>query len=145
MEINIISTEKNGYEKLSNLLNGPVKSFVNGQYLEFKTIEHLYQIKKALFYKEFDTALEIYNYKTGWEAAKRGRIIHNSHFTEWDSISSEILEQCMIECFSQNPESVKLLLSTKDYTITHKWKYSMGKWETVFPNILIRIRNYYNV
>jgi ribA/ribD-fused uncharacterized protein len=143
--INIISSEKNGYEKLSNLLNGPVKSLVNRKYLEFKTIEHLYQIKKALFYKEYDTAFKIYNCETGWETTKLGKLINKSEQSEWDKISSEILEQCMIEGFSQNPESVKLLLSTKDSTLIHKWKYPMGKWEEVFPNILTKIRNYYNI
>lgn len=135
--INIYSTDKNGYENLSNLLNGPV--IYNG--FSYKTVEHLYQWRKADFAKDKQAADKIYKAKNGWEAQKLGKTIKGLDTVEWDKISSEILEESMRLAFDQNQSAKDLLASTGDFQLTHKAAFNLGKWETEFPRILMAIRD----
>ena len=144
--INIYSTDKNGFEGLSNLLNGPVKATINGVERTFKTVEHLYQVKKALFAGDRNAANQIFKASTGFEAQKLGSSKGPIQWTEnsveqWDTISSKELEDAMRLAFEQNQKAKDLLLKTGDAQLTHKTKFSLGKWETVFPEILMKIRN----
>jgi ribA/ribD-fused uncharacterized protein len=139
--INIYSTEKNGFQDLSNLLNGPVTATIDGNELTFPTVEHLYQTKKALFAGDTTTANKIYKATNGWDAQKLGKEIANLNSTEWDKISSQELEDSMRLSFEQNEEFRKLLLATGSATLTHtKGKTNLGKWSEEFPRILTQIR-----
>jgi ribA/ribD-fused uncharacterized protein len=138
--INIYSTDDNGFKNLSNLLNGPVKATVNGVEKTFKTVEHLYQIKKALFAGDTETANKIFAATTGFDAQKLSKDIVGLNSEEWDKISSQELESAMRLAFEQNQSAKDLLLSTETATLTHKTKFNLGKWETVFPEILMKIR-----
>jgi ribA/ribD-fused uncharacterized protein len=140
--INIYSTEKNGYQNLSNILNGPVKDTINGKELVFKTVEHLFQIYKALFAKDTKTANEIFNAETGWDAQRLSKTIMGLNSKEWDKVSSAQLEKAMRLSFEQNETARNLLLSTGNTILTHHTdKFNMGKWEKVFPEILMKIRS----
>ena len=140
--INIYSTLKNGFEKLSNLLNGPVTAEINGKLLTFKTVEHLYQTKKALFAGDNETANKIYTAVTGWDAQKISREVKNLDSQAWDSVSSRELEDSMRLAFEQNEEARNLLISTGNAILTHKKENAnLGKWETEFPRILTEIRS----
>jgi len=138
--INIYSTDDNGFKKLSNLLNGPVRATVNGKEYTFKTIEHLYQVKKALFAGDTETANKIFATTTGFDAQKLSKTIKNLDSAAWDKISSQELESAMRLGFEQNQSAKDLLLSTGTANLTHKTKFNLGKWETVFPEILMKIR-----
>lgn len=145
-EINIYSTVKNGYERLSNILNGTVFYTINNKEFEFKTVEHLYQSLKALYFKDEYTANKIYRSNTGWDAQRLSKtinILNNKTLEDWDAESEEILEKCMRMCFEQNPKALELLLSTGDAKLIHdSGKHiNLGKWATIFPNILMKIRN----
>lgn len=135
--INILSTDKNGYEKLSNLLNGPI--VLSG--FRFKTVEHLYQWKKAEFAGDEAAANAIFNAKTGWDAQKLGKTVKGLDQKAWDEVSSQVLANSMLEAFNQNATARKLLLSTGNATLTHKANFSLGKWEAEFPRILMEIRS----
>ena len=144
-EINIYSTVKNGYKKLSNILNGTVFYTINNKEFEFKTVEHLYQSLKALYFKDEYTANKIYRSNTGWDAQKLSKTIeikNDKTLEDWDTISEDILEKCMRLCFEQNPKALELLLSTGNSKLIHdSGKHiNLGKWATVFPNILMKIR-----
>lgn len=145
-KINIYSTDKNGYERLSNILNGTVKEEIVGRkgkvLIEFKTVEHAYQCKKALFYKQYDLAISIANSSNGWQAQKLSKQIKVDD--NWDKISEDELYKSMKLCFEQNPKSLELLLSTKDAELVHKHPYiKLGKWSEVFPKLLMKIRQDY--
>lgn len=135
--INIYSTDKNGYENLSNLLNGPV--IYNG--FSYKTVEHLYQWRKADFAKDKQAADKIYKAKNGWEAQKLGKTVKNLDTKEWDKVSFSILKESMRLAFDQNQSAKDLLSSTGDSQLTHKAAFNLGKWETEFPRILMAIRD----
>lgn len=137
--INIYSTDKNGFNKLSNLLVGPVE--FNG--FKYKTIEHLYQWKKANFAGDQETANKIFYAKTGFEAQKLSKKIQGLDSAEWNKVSSQELEEAMRLAYEQNPQAKELLLSTGNNILTHKGPFDMGKWETEFPRILMQIRNEY--
>lgn len=139
--INIYSTLKNGYEKLSNLLNGPITTTIDGKEVTFKTVEHLFQVKKALFANDRATANAILSSKTGWDAQKLGRTVKDLNSKEWDKISSQELESSMRLAFEQNPEVKELLLKTGNATLVHKANVNLGKWETEFPRILTKLRS----
>lgn len=144
-QINIYSTIKNGYEKLSNLLNGTVKETVIGRKgaveIEFKTVEHAYQCKKALFMKQYDIAISIAKSNNGWDAQRLSKIFKTND--NWEFISEIELEKSMRLCFEQNPKSLELLLLTGDAELIHdSGKHiNLGKWKTVFPSILMKIRD----
>jgi len=143
--INIYSTIKNGFETLSNILNGTVTEHVldtKGKLVlaKFKTVEHAYQCKKALYYNQEDLAVKIFRSNTGWEALKIARAVKIND--DWNELGEIELEKSMRLCFEQNPKQLQLLLSTEDAILVHdSMKYiNLGKWSTVFPNILMKIR-----
>lgn len=138
--INIYSTDKNGFEKLSNLLNGPVTV----DNLTFQTVEHAYQYAKAMFANDSDTANKILEAKTGWEAQTLGKTVAGLDSDEWNKSSTQILESIMRQAFEQNEESRNLLLKTGDAILTHKSSASLGKWGKVFPELLMKIREELN-
>lgn len=142
-KINIYSTNKNGFEKLSNLLTDSVIININGKDVEFKTVEHAYQVKKAMFANDLETARLIFKAVTGYEARQLAKQIKNLDSKKWDSISSNTLEDIMLKYYTNNNIAEKLLLSTKNSTLTHtKTNLYLGKWEQEFPKILSRIRTF---
>ena len=52
---------QNGFEKLSNLLTNPVTIEINNKQVTFKTVEHAYQAKKALFAGDNTAVTKIFN------------------------------------------------------------------------------------
>jgi predicted NAD-dependent protein-ADP-ribosyltransferase YbiA (DUF1768 family) len=143
--INIYSTDKNGFEGLSNLLNGPVKATIDGVERTFKTVEHLYQVKKALFAGDKSAANQIFKSANGWDAQRLGGkkgVIKWTTTTpaQWDEISTQELDSAMRLAFEQNQSARDLLLKTGNAALTHKSKVNLGKWEKDFPDILMKIR-----
>ena len=139
--INIYSTNKNGFERLSNLLSEPYDEIILDVLVNLKTIEHGYQVKKAIFGNDFEIASEIYLSKSGFEAQKLSRKINNLDKDSWNKISIKELEKSMRLCFNQNLFSQKLLLKTGDEILTHEHSYiKLGIWEVEFPRILMSIR-----
>lgn len=57
---------------------------------------------------------------------------------EWDSNSSQVMEDLIYTSFDQNPAAVKRLVGTGDSIITHK--QDTTKWKTEFPRILMKVR-----
>lgn len=143
--INIYSTCKNGFETLSNILNGEVREEINSTPNTFKTVEHAYQCKKAIFFGDINMANKIFQSNTGWDAQRLSKLIirDNDLAKEWDKISSLELEKSMRLCFEQNPKAVELLLKTENATLIHdSGKHiNLGKWATIFPEILTKIRD----
>lgn len=145
-EINIYSTDKNGFEELSNILHGPFKILLGDKKIvyTFPTVEHYYQWTKACYAKRKDVANQIYNAKTGWDARKLGTTLKLQEIDGWDNINVEFMKKILISAFKQNEKQRELLLSTENAVLTHKHKYiKLGKWEVEFPKILMEIRDNY--
>jgi ribA/ribD-fused uncharacterized protein len=140
-KINIYSTDSNGFKNLSNLLTNPVTIDINGKQVTFKTIEHAYQTKKALFANDRDAAGKIFNSVNGWDAQKLGRTIKGLNSKEWDKISESVLEDIMKSYYQQDLSARQLLLSTGNAELTHLSNRNLGKWSEVFPRLLMNIRN----
>jgi ribA/ribD-fused uncharacterized protein len=139
--INIYSTDLNGFNKLSNLIAGPVTINISEKAVVFKTIEHAYQAQKALFANDRDAANKIFMTKDGFEAQKLGRTVKGLDSKSWDLKSENVLKDIMAQYYNQNEAAKNLLLSTGNAQLTHKSKISLGKWETVFPKLLMEIRD----
>lgn len=142
--INIYSADKNGYESLSNFNNGPVIETINGKEVTFKTVEHAYQSKKALFAGDRAKAIEIYNAKTGYDASRIAQTIkwENASFKDWDKISRDEIKKSMLAAFKQNDATRELLLSTGTRELTHTKAdgSAIYKWGKIFPEVLMEIR-----
>lgn len=144
-EINIYSTDKNGFEKLSNILNGPIKETIGNKEVIFKTVEHAYQVKKSLFANDLTNANIIFNSKTGWDARRLAKNIKNLHNEEWDKVSLFHMEKTLLLSLIQNKDTLYLLLSTGTANLTHKKQYlNLGKWEIEFPKLLMKLRDKFN-
>ena len=140
--INILSTEKNGYQTLSNLLTPSFTYTISQIPRIFQTVEHCYQCYKAVKSGDNKLALEIYKSKNGWEAKKLGKLITPN--SEWDLEKFGIIEKMMDACFEQNSSHKQLLLDTGDVRLTHfSPNYSLGEWGFKFPEILTKLREKY--
>jgi len=142
--ISILSTEKNGYQTLSNLLTPSFTYTISQIPRVFQTVEHCYQCYKAVSVGNNKLALEIYKSKNGWEAKKLGKLITPN--SEWDLEKFGIIEKMMDACFEQNSSHKQLLLDTGDVRLTHfSPNYSLGEWGFKFPEILMKLRTKYKL
>lgn len=140
--INILSTEKNGYETLSNLLTPSFRYTLLSKSLIFPTVEHCYQCAKAIFHGDYDLANKIFKAKNGWAAKKLSLKIKTNDI--WDKKKFVVIEAMMDACFNQHVKHKSLLLSTKEELLTHKHPYlNLGIWQEKFPEILIKLRTKY--
>ena len=141
--INILSTEKNGYESLSNFNTPPFKFKLFGKELIFKNVEIAYQTIKALRFFDHGLANTIFKCKNGFEAKEliKKLELSEAEVEMWDREKKAVIKELMKECFLQNPSHLNLLLNTKDESLTHKHPtLNLGDWEEIFSNILMELR-----
>lgn len=147
--INVYSTDRNGYEGLSNMLNGPVKINLHEPLdacVTFRTVEHAFHCHKAMFAEDVGACEKIHLAPTGWDAQRLSKTIKGLDSKKWDEKSSAILEMCMRMAFMQNESARNLLISTGDATLTHiKGSINLGKWAIEFPRILMKIREDFKI
>lgn len=124
--INIWSTEKNGYESLSNLALRPFTGKDNRHYY---SVEHAYQTWKSGTFDE-----DTYN-NVNW--AKGNVKISGTRKANMKT-NIGLMEDLMRESFNQNPKAKELLLSTGLSTLTHT--QDKGVWAKAFPDLLMRLR-----
>lgn len=140
--INILSTEKNGYETLSNLLSPSFEYNLLSKTLVYPTVEHCYQCAKAIFHGQYQLANTIYKAKNGWEAKKLSTQIITTPV--WNEKKFPVIEAMMDACFQQNPKHKALLLSTGNEVLTHIHSTkNLGVWSEKFPEILMKLREKY--
>jgi predicted NAD-dependent protein-ADP-ribosyltransferase YbiA (DUF1768 family) len=153
-KINIYSTDKNGFEDLSNFAKRPF--VVNG--ITFPSVEHAYQWSKGMYYntgaidpssdetpedqeaKVRKHMASILAAKTGADAKALGRKDIDVEFENemWNTDSSGIMKMLIQKSFEQNPEAAAKLLSTGDAELTHT--QDKTKWATEFPKLLMEVR-----
>ena len=153
-KINIYSTDKNGFQDLSNFAERP---FVVND-ITFPTVEHAYQWSKGNYYntgaidpssdetpQDQDAKVkkhmaDILAAKTGAEAKALGSKRIDVEFEKemWDEESSDVMKMLIQKSFEQNPEAAAKLLSTGDAELTHTQDNS--KWKTEFPKLLMQVR-----
>lgn len=140
--INILSTEKNGFQTLSNLLTPSFAYTISQIPRVFPNVENCYQCYKAVSIGDNKLALEIYKSKNGWEAKKLGKLVTPN--SEWELEKFNIIEKMMDACFNQNPSHKQLLLDTGEAHLSH---YSptanLREWSFKFPEILTKLREKY--
>jgi predicted NAD-dependent protein-ADP-ribosyltransferase YbiA (DUF1768 family) len=141
---------------LSNLANRPFEDDeFSGTVGKFNTVEGAYQAAKLIYsdaYRGEEITPGNYNLNnegwsiveklakaTGAEAKAIGRAIKGLNVKEWDKVSSEKMKDLVYFSFQQNPEALKVLLSTKGSVLTHN--QDKGKWRTEFPRILMEVRD----
>ncbi len=141
--INIYSTDKNGFESLSNMAIRPFRYNFGASYTDFNSVEQAYQAAKyqytdqsAANQKVEDAILESNN---PFEIKQLGRKFSKLDRKEWDKNSSRIMKDFIKESFRQNPKALAKLLSTGDAILTHT--QDSTKWKTEFPKLLMEVRD----
>ncbi len=153
-KINIYSTDKNGFQDLSNFAVRPFTFIVqqnnNGDYAgrkEFQSVEQAYQWHKVQYADPVGMggksrnaiAKEILSTTNGAKLRELGREFYLTKFKDrWDRVSSTIMKDLLSDSFKQNPEAAAKLLSTEDAELTHTQDNS--KWKTEFPKLLMEVR-----
>jgi ribA/ribD-fused uncharacterized protein len=140
--INIYSTDKNGFEDLSNMANRPFIYNFGGSTTSFDSVEQAYQSMKYI-YSEQSAANQkieeqILDSKNAFEAKKLGKKFKGLDQEAWDENSSRIMKNFILESFKQNPDSLQKLLDTGNTELTHT--QDKGKWKTEFPRLLMEVR-----
>jgi ribA/ribD-fused uncharacterized protein len=139
-KINIYSTEKNGYEDLSNFA---VRPFDVGDNYRFNTVEGAFQAFKFSetfpIQDDYQEIIKKLQTASGSEAKTIGKTIENLNKEKWDAKSSSIMKTVLKASFEQNPEALEKLLSTGNAELTHTQDNS--KWKTEFPRLLMEVRN----
>ena len=147
-EINIYA----GTNENADLSNFAVRPFITTNVGEdpsgpiagkFNTVEGAFQAQK-LYYTDSYTDAEKQNIisklekASGGEARRIGKNIHGLNIKAWDSVSTGLMKNLLIESFKQNPQALQKLLDTGNATLTHK--QDKGKWGTEFPRLLMEVR-----
>ena len=145
--INVYSTDKNGYEQLSNFEVRPfsVKNNITGETIEFKSVEQAFQFTKALYYaKNQEVAYNILRPTTNsWEIKNLGRTVPMTaeQIEKWNKVSTGLLYRLMKTSFIQNESAKQLLLSTGDAVLTHKNERGQEQDGGRFSKLLMQIRD----
>ncbi len=139
--INVYSTDKNGYEDLSNFANRP---FMLGDGTTYPTVEHAYQLAKLQYSKSYtedqiDTIVEDMNKKSAAQVKAFGGTIKGLDKKTWDEDASMIMKMLLMSSFEQNPDALAKLLATGNATLTHTQDNT--KWKTEFPKLLMEVRD----
>ena len=125
--INIWSTDKNGYETLSNLAPRPFTGLDNRLY---HSVEHAYQTWKSGMFDE-----AIYTNKrwaNGWVKVNSTRKPNKNR-------NIDFMKRIMLQSFKQNEQAKELLLSTGNRPFTHNG-YKPDIWTGKFPELLAQVR-----
>ena len=109
----------------------------------FKTVEGAFQAQKLAYSNNYTDA-QIEEIKSrlekasGSQAKQIGRSILGLDIKAWNSISSVLMKNLLLESFEQNPKALQRLLATGNITLTHTQEKS--KWGTEFPRLLMEVR-----
>lgn len=160
--INIYSTDKNGFQDLSNFGIRPFKINIKRQSIgemSFQSVEQAYQWMKGLYTnnyeidpsvtndeeiiaaanaKDEETQNKILATTDGAALRRLGKSFKNFDSSDWDAASSAIMKSLLRESFKANPEALAKLLSTGEATLTHTQDRS--NWKTEFPRLLMQVR-----
>jgi predicted NAD-dependent protein-ADP-ribosyltransferase YbiA (DUF1768 family) len=161
-KINVYSSDKNGFQDLSNFELRPFKINIKRQSIgemSFQSVEQAYQWMKGLYTNNYEIDPSVANAEeiiaaanakdkeirdkilatTDGAALRRlGKSFKNFDSSDWDVASSAIMKSLLRESFKANPEALAKLLSTGEATLTHTQDKS--NWKTEFPRLLMQIR-----
>ena len=107
------------------------------QAAKFQYTESFLRSSKNLTKEDIDTIKKLQKV-TGAEAKQIGKTIQNLNVREWDTYSSQVMKELLLESFKQNPGALQRLLDTGNATLTHTQDKS--KWGTEFPKLLMKVR-----
>lgn len=129
----------------AELSNFAVRPFnIDGEI--FNTVEGYFQARKMDFSsyywlfapEESKELLKRFKTASGVEAKSLGKTIKELNVSQWDSKSSEIMKEGLLESFKQNPDALQKLLATGNAELTHT--QDKGKWGKEFPKLLMEVR-----
>lgn len=125
--INIYSTDKNGYQKLSNLAD---REFTDKDGRKYYSVEHAYQSWKSGSFDE-----ETYKKYT-----KGGVKIPGNKGTKTENNwNINLMKRLIRLSLEQNPDLMDLLVGTGNIPLTHTQDNTI--WKTEFPKILMELRD----
>lgn len=93
------------------------------QVYKYNCCEQRMMHKKALVFKDYETANKIMNCTEPSDHKKLGREVKNFNENKWNTIADKIVENANYAKFSQNENLKKLLLATDDKYIVETSPY----------------------
>jgi predicted NAD-dependent protein-ADP-ribosyltransferase YbiA (DUF1768 family) len=140
--VNVYSTDKNGYEGLSNFSTN--RPYTDSSGRKFATVEAAFQYAKTQFANLPNTEIkrQLLSSTSGAQAKALGQPgkLKGLNVKLWNKAAPGIMKQIIKDSFLQNPDQIPLLMSTGDAMITH-FGGKEDVWQTLFPTILIQVRN----
>lgn len=153
--INIYSTDKNGYEVLSNFAPRPFYDKHNAinvtderEWLGYPTVEHAFQGTKLQYSSNISPEAnqkfldQFTSNKISAKDAKSlgARIpLTKENITKWNKDRYSVMEDLVKQSFEQNPKALEILLSTGNAVLTHNGGRK-DYWTKNFPKILMEVR-----
>ena len=127
-----------GSHENENLSNMAIRPFVIEGKL-FRTVEHRFQYRKAIFAGDENTAKMILESESPYEAKLFGRQVKGLDNTAWDKVAPKEMEAAIRLSFMSNPEAAEALMLTGNALLTHEQE--KGIWKEEFPRILMKVRH----
>lgn len=135
-----------GTNENADLSNFAVRPFTY-KGIEFKSVEQAFQYTKVLDYAK--TTTENNNISEAiMETIDGGRLrylgssrtVTGLDVNKWDSSSSRIMKELLMESFKQNASAKERLIATGGSVLTHTQESPKSKWRTEFPKLLMEVR-----
>lgn len=115
---------------------------------EFRSAEHFYQFKKAVFFGRLNLAEDIKNSVDARSAIRLSKQIGRSHLSNvWYSTKLEIMKKILVLKFNQVAQFRDTLLNTEKAILIHDVPHGFwgsgrqGHGENHFGNMLMQIRS----
>ena len=139
--VNIYSTDNNGFQGLSNFSTD--RPYTDNSGVKFATVEAAFQYAKTKFATGNNESVkkQLIASTTGAQAKALGRKVVGLNTKMWDTNSAAIMKQIIKDSFKQNPGQMPLLNKTGDAVLTHMGGTREDKWTTLFPQIMMEVRN----
>lgn len=127
--IDVMFTNRDEYSMFSNMAPRPFNREGN----RWKNVESYFQWKKAMTFRDYDTANLIKQSDDGYECRRLGRQVKGFRPEIWNQMKDYVMMNSIRDSFEQNPDMLEKFKDLYGVRFTH---VKGGVWSEKFPRIL---------